>query len=122
MGVQFGVLTDTDMGAGGWHLLNGRLKHIAVGGKGRLFGIDLWNRIWTRNGIKGRWIMIPVRLRYIAVNMHNQVTGTNRYGSIYFAISKRAQAKKLKKRIMRARRVNKKIKMRKISRRESLDK
>merc|ERR1712072_678767 len=46
---------------------------------------------------------------WISTNYANQVTGTNRYTSIYFAISQKAQAKKLKKRIMKAKNHHKKM-------------
>merc|ERR1712054_327260 len=82
---------------GGWKLIPGRLRQVSVGSK-RIFGIDRYHRIWTRVGVKGRWILIPGRLTYVATNSHNQLTGTNRYGSIYFGIANKAQAKKLKKR------------------------
>merc|ERR1712228_245468 len=94
---------------GHWKYIPGRLRQIAVGSK-RIFGIDRYHRIWTRVGVKGGWKLIPGRLTYVATNSHNQLTGTNRYGSIYFGIANKAQAKKLKKRIMKAKVVKRKMK------------
>merc|ERR1712100_848957 len=73
---------------GGWkYIPTSNMRQISVGSKGRVFATARNDTIWTRVGVKGRWQNIPGRLRWIATNARNQVTGTNKYTRIYFALS-----------------------------------
>merc|ERR1711935_937748 len=64
-----------------------RMRQVSVGSKGRVFFTAKNDTIWTKVGIRGACKNIPGRLRWIATNNRNQVTGTNRYTRIYFALS-----------------------------------
>merc|ERR1711981_91593 len=77
---------------GGWRYVPSyHFRQVTVGSKGRVFATSIWDTIYTRVGVKGRWQSIPGRLRWIATNSRNQVTGTNKYNMIYFALSAKAR-------------------------------
>merc|ERR1712086_1193793 len=66
---------------------NYHMRQISVGSKGRVFATAKNDTIWTKVGLRGAWKNIPGRLRWIATNNRNQVSATNKYARIYFALS-----------------------------------
>merc|ERR1711957_892797 len=74
---------------GGWALATPiiRMRQISAGSKGRVFATAKNDTIWTKVGLRGAWKNIPGRMRWIATNARNQVSGTNKYNRIYLALS-----------------------------------
>lgn len=67
-----------------WRKIDGRLKCIAVGGHGQVWGVNSADQIWFRPGVNGDWQQIEGALSFITVAPNGLAFGCNKSGSIFF--------------------------------------